>query len=91
MVVAPCLITSQLPVTTWHEVIGEPTLGDADLGSYCSQRVPARTRRPVDAQDQSQRGGDEPAASPVATLAADSKPAKGVEEMRGRPSAPARP
>jgi DNA replication protein DnaC len=25
------LITSQLPVTTWHEVIGEPTLGDAIL------------------------------------------------------------
>lgn len=25
------LITSQLPVTTWHDVIGEPTLGDAIL------------------------------------------------------------
>jgi DNA replication protein DnaC len=25
------LITSQLPVATWHEVIGEPTLGDAIL------------------------------------------------------------
>ena len=25
------LITSQLPVSTWHEVIGEPTLGDAIL------------------------------------------------------------
>jgi DNA replication protein DnaC len=25
------LITSQLPVPTWHEVIGEPTLGDAIL------------------------------------------------------------
>jgi DNA replication protein DnaC len=25
------LITSQLPVTTWHEVIGEPTLADAIL------------------------------------------------------------
>ena len=25
------LITSQLPVAAWHEVIGEPTLGDAIL------------------------------------------------------------
>jgi DNA replication protein DnaC len=25
------LITSQLPVATWHEVISEPTLGDAIL------------------------------------------------------------
>ena len=25
------LITSQLPVATWHDVIGEPTLGDAIL------------------------------------------------------------
>ena len=25
------LITSQLPVATWHEVIGEPTLADAIL------------------------------------------------------------
>jgi DNA replication protein DnaC len=25
------LITSQLPVTTWHEVISEATLGDAIL------------------------------------------------------------
>jgi DNA replication protein DnaC len=25
------LITSQLPTATWHEVIGEPTLGDAIL------------------------------------------------------------
>jgi glyoxylase-like metal-dependent hydrolase (beta-lactamase superfamily II) len=25
------LITSQLPLATWHEVIGEPTLGDAIL------------------------------------------------------------
>ena len=27
----PLLITSQLPLATWHEVIGEPTLGDAIL------------------------------------------------------------
>ena len=33
MVVAPCLITSQLPVPSWHDVIGEPTLGDAILDS----------------------------------------------------------
>src|ERR1700732_2828142 len=52
------LITSQLPVTTWHEVIGEPTLGDAILdrilfttrtGSNstarrCARSKPARRR-----------------------------------------------
>ncbi len=25
------LITSQIPVTSWHDVIGDPTLGDAIL------------------------------------------------------------
>ena len=27
----PLLITSQVPVTSWHEIIGNPTLGDAIL------------------------------------------------------------
>jgi len=49
------LITSQLPAATWHEVIGEPTRR-CDFGSHCPQRLPARTRWPLDAQDQSQRG-----------------------------------
>lgn len=27
------MITSQLPITAWHDVIGEPTFADAILGS----------------------------------------------------------
>jgi hypothetical protein len=49
------VITSQLPVASWHDVIGEPTLR-RDPGSHCPQCLPARARRPVDAQAQSQRG-----------------------------------
>ena len=73
------LITSQLPVTTWHEVIGEPTLGDAILDRIVHNayrlELDGPSMRKIKASE-----ATEPAASPVATLAADSKPAKGVKK-----------
>ena len=50
------LITSQLPVATWLEVIAEPTLGDAILDRIVHNAYRTSTRRPFDAQDQSPRG-----------------------------------
>ena len=73
------LITSQLPATTWHEVIGEPTLGDAILDRIVHNayrlELDGPSMRKIKASE-----ATEPAASPVATLAADSKPAKGVKK-----------
>src|ERR1700719_3981434 len=73
------LITSQLPVTTWHEVIGEPTLGDAILDRIVHNayrlELDGPSMRKIKASE-----ATEPAASPVVTLAADSKQAKGVKK-----------
>src|SRR6476646_688400 len=73
------LITSQLPVTTWHEVIGEPTLGEGILDRIVHNayrlELDGPSMRKIKASE-----ATEPAASPVATLAADSKPAKGVKK-----------
>src|ERR1700720_731891 len=73
------LITSQLPVTSWHDVIGEPTLGDAILDRIVHNayrlELDGPSMRKIKASE-----ATEPAASPVATLAADSKPAKGVKK-----------
>jgi DNA replication protein DnaC len=54
------LITSQLPVNTWNEVIGEPTLGDPILGRIvhnayrleldgrrCARSKPAKQPKPM--------------------------------------------
>ena len=68
------LITSQLPVATWHEVIGEPTLGDAIL-----DRIVHNAYR-LDLDGPSMRklkAGD--ATEPPAPSAADGKP-KGAKK-----------
>ena len=74
---ASTLITSQLPVATWHEVIGEPTLGDAIL-----DRIVHNTYR-LDLDGPSMReikAGEptEPAAQSATANAADGKPSKGA-------------
>ena len=66
-------------MTTWHEVIGEPTLGDAILDRIVHNayrlELDGPSMRKIKASE-----ATEPAASPVAALAADSKPAKGVKK-----------
>ena len=73
------LITSQLSVATWHDVIGEPTLGDAIL-----DRIVHNAYR-LELDDPSMRklkGGEatEPPTPAVATIAADGKPLKGARK-----------
>ena len=64
------LITSQLPLATWHEVIGEPTLGDAILDRIVHNayrlELDGPSMRKIKAAEAS-----EPTASPATTAAAD--------------------
>ena len=74
------LITSQLPVD--HLARGDRR-ADARRRhprSHRPQRLPARARRPVDAQAQSQRGDRRRRRRPTATTAADGKPTKGAKK-----------
>ena len=73
------LITSQLPLATWHEVIGEPTLGDAILDRVVHNayrlELDGPSMRKIKAAEAS-----EPTASPATTTAADAKPPKGAKK-----------
>ena len=72
------LITSQLPLAAWHEVIGEPTLGDAILDRVVHNayrlELDGPSMRKIKAVEAS-----EPA-SPATTTAADAKPPKGAKK-----------
>jgi DNA replication protein DnaC len=72
------LITSQLPVTTWHEVIGEPTLGDAILDRIVHNayrlELDGPSMRKIKAGE-----ATEPLAQSTATIAVDGKP-KGAKK-----------
>jgi DNA replication protein DnaC len=72
------LITSQLPVASWHEVIGEPTLGDAILDRIVHNayrlELDGPSMRKIKAGE-----ATEALASPAAT-AADGKPLKGAKK-----------
>jgi DNA replication protein DnaC len=71
--------TSQLPVTTWHEVIGEATLGDAILDhiAYNAYRLEldGPSMRKLKASQEI-----ESSVQPVATVAADGKSSKGAKK-----------
>ena len=73
------LITSQLPLATWHEVIGEPTLGDAILDRIVHNayrlELDGPSMRKIKAAEAS-----EPTASPATTAAADTKPPTGAKK-----------
>ena len=70
------LITSQLPVTTWHEVIGEPTLGDAILDRI----VHSAYRLELDGPSMRKiKAGGVELANPETMTAAEAKP-KGAKK-----------
>jgi DNA replication protein DnaC len=73
------LITSQLPVTSWHEVIGEPTLGDAILDRIVHNayrlELDGPSMRKLKAAELT-----EPPTVPAATTAADGKQPKGAKK-----------
>jgi len=67
------LITSQLPVASWHEVIGEPTLADAILDRIVHNAY----RLELDGPSMRKlKAGEvtEPTTSPATTTAVDGKP-----------------
>ena len=68
------LITSQLPVATWHEVIGEPTLGDAIL-----DRI-VHTAYRIDLDGPSLRKLKAQEATETTTPTANGKPPKGAKK-----------
>ena len=76
------LITSQLPVETWHEVIGEPTFADAIL----DRLVHNAYRLALDGPSMRKTQADQAAAelladaAVMATNAATTKPAKGAKK-----------
>ncbi len=72
------LITSQLPAASWHEVIGEPTLGDASLDRIVHNAY----RLELDGPSMRKIKASEEAVSTssVAMTAADGKPAKGAKK-----------
>jgi len=73
------LITSQLPVATWHEVIGEPTLGDAILDRIVHNayrlELDGPSMRKIKANQPT-----EPSPVPAVTITADARPGKGTKK-----------
>jgi DNA replication protein DnaC len=71
------LITSQLPVATWHEVIGEPTLGDAILDRIVHNAYRLELDGPSMRKIKAAEATLPPA--PATPTAADRKPSKGAK------------
>ncbi len=72
------LITSQLPIATWHEVIGEPTLGDAILDRIVHNSYRLELDGPSMRKIKAAEAGMPPPAPPT-PAAADRKPSKGAK------------
>ena len=73
------MITSQLPVSSWHEVIAEPTLADAILDRIVHNAY----RLELDGPSMRKlKAGEatEPPARAVATTSAESTPARGTKK-----------
>ena len=73
------LITSQLPVASWHEVIGEPTLADAILDRIVHNAF----RLELDGPSMRKlKAGEatEPTTSPATTTIVEGKPLKGANK-----------
>src|ERR1700739_84849 len=73
------LITSQLPVATWHEVIGEPTLGDAILDRIVHNAYRLELDGPSMRKIKAAEAIEPPAQSATPT-AADGKSSKGAKK-----------
>src|SRR5579862_6221503 len=73
------LITSQLPLDKWHDVIGEPTFADAILDRIVHNAyrldLDGPSMRKIKAAE-----APEPTASPATTTETDAKPPKGAKK-----------
>jgi DNA replication protein DnaC len=70
------LITSQLPVDAWHEVIGDPTFADAILDRVVHNAYRLTLNGPSMRKTQAARAAEADAQSAVA-ITANARPAKG--------------
>jgi DNA replication protein DnaC len=66
-------------ITTWHEVIGEPTLGDAILDRIVHNAYRLELDGPSMRKIKASEAND-PTAPPMAPIAADGKPSKGAKK-----------
>ena len=73
------LITSQIPVDRWHDLIGDPTLGDAILDRVVHNAYRLELDGPSMRKIKAGAATDAPA-SPQATTAADGKSVKGAKQ-----------
>ena len=85
------LITSQLPVDKWHDVIGEPTFADAILDRIVHNAYRLELDGPSMRKLKASEATDPAAAARDEPPAADAKPAKGAQEMNRRAQLPGRP
>lgn len=73
------LITSQIPVSSWHDVIGEPTLGDAILDRVIHNayrlELDGPSMRKIKASDMTA-----PGEQTAVSIAANGKPGRGAEK-----------
>ncbi len=81
------LITSQLPVTSWHDVIGEPTLGDAILDRIVHN---ALYRLELDGPSMRKLKASEATEPPAPSRGRWQQP-KGAKKMKPHSPPPARP
>ena len=72
------VITSQLPVEKWHDVIGEPTFADAILDRIIHNAYRLELDGPSIRKTQADAAATEAAAMPTDTMSA--KPAKGAKK-----------
>ena len=84
---APTLIASQLPVTDWHAVVGDPNQADAICDQPAPRRASHRAEGPLDATDtprsEDSHGGDE--MSQVINDLGGARPVPGPVPPAGRP------
>jgi len=73
------IITSQLPVDAWHEVIGDPTFADAILDRVVHNAYRLTLNGPSMRKTQAARAA-EAEAPPAAATASSAKPAKGARK-----------
>jgi DNA replication protein DnaC len=74
------LITSQLPVATWHEVIAEPTLGDAILDRIVHNAYRLELDGPSMRKIKATEATDSASSSAATTTVTDGKSTKGAKK-----------
>jgi hypothetical protein len=48
---SPVILTSQLPVSRWHEQIGDPTIAEASSTAWCTMPIASRCAESLSARN----------------------------------------